>query len=73
MFRYHRILYRRLLRGQSNYELIRLREESASFPTLSQLIDDELERRRRDLYGRVPEASLTVLPFVARASVIPLS
>ena len=45
MFRHHRILYRRLLRGQSSEELIALRSESAMFPTLLSLIDDELQRR----------------------------
>ncbi len=45
MFRHHRILYRRLLRGQSSDELIALRGESALFPTLLSLIDDELQRR----------------------------
>ena len=45
MFRHHRILYRRLLRGQSSDELIALRGESTLFPTLLSLIDDELQRR----------------------------
>ncbi len=45
MFRHHRILYRRLLRGQSVEELLDLRGESALFPTLLSLIDDELQRR----------------------------
>jgi hypothetical protein len=45
MYRYHRILYRRLLRGQSSDELLRLRDQSALFPSLARLIDEEVVRR----------------------------
>jgi hypothetical protein len=46
MYRYHRVLYRRLLRSQSIDDLRRLRVESAQYPRLAGLIDDELTRRR---------------------------
>jgi len=73
MFRYHRVLYRRLLRGQSTCELLRLRDESGSFPTLAQLIEDELERRAAEVRVRRPDRTLTVLPFIARSSAMRLS
>ncbi len=45
MFRYHRVLYRRLLRGQSSEQLVRLSTQSHAFPEIARMIDDELARR----------------------------
>ena len=73
MYRYHRVLYRRLLRGQSDIELTRLREESFEFPTLAELIEDELGRRRM-AEGRVRlDIAISVIPMSARTTVWPLS
>jgi hypothetical protein len=67
MFRYHRILYRRLLRAQSTCELNMLREESASFPTLMELIDDELKRRASEPARRSAAAAGPALMFGTRS------
>jgi hypothetical protein len=72
MYRYHRILYRRLLRGQSDDELLQLRDESAGFPTLAELIDDELERRMRP--EPIPaESVLDLLRGAPRGTATPLA
>ncbi|MBV9786770.1 MAG: hypothetical protein JOZ51_01240 [Chloroflexi bacterium] len=49
MLRYHKVLYRRLLRGQATDDLRQLRSDSAKFPTLVQLIDMELARRDEEI------------------------